>query len=148
MENLLENPTWQADENGYPMYYAATGPITYDTFVVDGYRTCSITMPDGQTAMGGYIPYIDIQGVKNLQLGLEMRAIEITSLMFAVSFFNEDGGLIDTKRNEVGYLVTENFDDVFESFTVPDNATYARVDIAFMDRVTACTFYNPRVLAM
>ena len=148
MINLLQNPELKPGMQGVPMYYSVTGPFTYDDFVIDGYRTCSITMPNGKMAMAGYDDFLNIAGKKNLQLGLNIRAIDISGLFFVVEFYNSDRDLINDVKKNVTSLVTDNFDEVFDSYAIPQNAAYAKVQCAFFNKVTACTFYNPRVYAV
>ena len=147
VKNLLQNPEWAPGKNGGPEFYSGEGPITYDNFELNGFRTCSITMEDDNMAEDGYDLFFDVTGKKTLMVGMTMRAIEITKFEFMVEFFTGDKLNIKENRQNVTVEVKPEWGNVIAYFEIPENAVYGTFRWYFYDKVTACTYCAPAAYA-
>lgn len=148
MTNLIMNSRWLPDENGGPKYFSGSGPITYDNFDLDGYRTCSITMKSNGRAFDGYDPFIEVEGMQVFQYVMTVRTIDLASLVYVVETYDSAKRMTDRMEMNVTKDVSYEFDDVFATFRLPQNTKYVKASIKFDGKVTACTYCNPRAFAM
>lgn len=148
VQNLLLNPEWAPGKSGGPEFYSGDGPITYDNFKLNGFRTCSITMEDGNTAEDGYDLLFDVSGKKFLMVGLTMRAIEITELVFLVEFFTGENISISELRQNVTAKVQSEWSNVYTFFEIPNNTVHGTFRWYFYNKVTACTYCAPAAYAL
>lgn len=144
----MMNSKWAPGPGGGPKYYSGSGPITFDEFDLNGYRSCSVTMPDNQMAVDGYDPLIDIENKNTVQFAMTIRTIDLSKCMYVVEFFDDKGQSMGESKKNVTGKIDYQFKDVFETFKVPRGAKYAKVSWVFLNKVTACTYLNPRFYAM
>lgn len=147
-KNLLRNPEWAPGKSGGPEFFSGDGPITYDNFELNGFRTCSITMGDGNTAEDGYDLFFDVSGKKFLMVGLTMRAIEITEFEFLVEFFTSEKISISELRKNLTVEVQPEWSNVYTFFEIPNNTVYGTFRWYFYNKVTACTYCAPAAYAI
>ena len=147
MENLIMNSQWAPGPGGGPQYFAAVGPVTYDKFSVNGYRSCSITlipqMMMPMTAQDFYTLLINVSGVTAINWGFTIRKIDADYIALAAEFFDGNMNPVRTFENPVTNAVSYEFMPVVSKFMVPFGAANVRLSIKFAGSVTACTYYAP-----
>ena len=148
MMNLIRNSRWLAGSSGGPLFFSGTETITFDEFTLNGYRSCSITMADGNIAKDAYELFIDVTNVRYIQFGLKIRTTDLTNLSYVMEFYDENKNLIDTQMKNQTSKVGYQFMDVFANFKTPMRAKYAKVYWQFEDKVTACTYLAPQAYIM
>lgn len=145
------NSQWAPGPGGGPQYFSAVGPVTYDNFSINGYRSCSITMfPQMMIAMmmpmmaqDFYNPLINVRGRTGISWGSTIRTIDADYIALVADFFDGNMNLIRTFENPVTNVVTYEFKPIISRFMIPVGAENVRLSHKFVGKVTACTFYAP-----
>lgn len=146
MENQIQNSRLHPGPAGGPEHFSCYG-LTYDNFTHNGYRTCSVTIPNGvaYTGLFLYEPPIGLRGAKALRWGLFLRAIEVQSASLTAAFYSAADDLLQTVRREITGRICSEFRPLLEHFNCPEGAESAHVSLEFSGRVTACTLCAPQV---
>ena len=144
MMNVIKNSQWREGPTGGPMFFSGSNQITFDDFAVNGYRSCSVTMPNGEEAKDAYDLLIQVKNARQIQFGMKIRATDITYMSYVMEFYDDVKDYISTQVNDETRSVMYQYTNVFSIFDVPENATYAKVYWNFKDKVTACTYFAPQ----
>ena len=144
MQNLMMNSAWVGGaRSNDPQYFTNDAPITFNSFRLRGFRTCSICMPAGR-ARNTYDLPVCVSGHCALCFGYCIRAIEANSIRLGAEFFDASGVLLTTKYADITTHVTYRFGVHLGLFPVPEEAASARLFLEFSGRIVACTFCAPR----
>lgn len=147
MYNLIKNSCWKSGPHDGPLYFTRTDPVTYDNFCYKGDRTCSVTMKECESSRINYDLFVKLCHARCLRMALTIRAVEISNIYYVVEFYDECQRFMCKKRRNVEACVKPYFETVFEDFSIPQNARYAKIYFIFENKVTACTCCNPRLCA-
>ena len=144
MKNIIMNPRWQPGPFCCPKYFTFAGPFTYDDFSINGYRTCSLTMPasDDILAQHVYDPSIIVNG-SNFYWGIRIRAVDAHKVDLAIDYYDSAGDLMQSDRFPITHLMDHHFQLIINRFKVPEIAQTLRVFLDFSGKITACTFCQP-----
>ena len=145
MENIIKNSCWEPGANGGPQYFSAIGPITFDNFCINGYRTSSITQVTDcpLKARDSYDLPIPVCGQKNIKWGFCIRAIEAQEIALVAKFYDQQGCLLQRCRQNVADVVDYQFKKVMARFPIPCNTCWIKLAIEFVGNIIACTYYAP-----
>lgn len=142
--NLIQNAQRKLADNGKPTYFSCEGPITYDDFFVDSYRSSSVTLAcETDTAKEQYLPTLRIRGQRGLRFGYILRAIHAQEICLQVMFFDQQGRARELAKSNITAEVNAEFTQQFSDFRIPPYAWFARLSVQFAGPVTACTFFAP-----
>lgn len=144
MKNLIENARLCPGENGSPRGFSGIGP-TYDGCCINGYHTCSLTMPEGTglVANTAYDPAICVCGRQVLRWGFCIRAIEAQNILLVANFYDKTGQLIQRVKQPIAHCVSYRFSRQMACFPIPKRAAAAKLSIELYGKITACTYYAP-----
>jgi hypothetical protein len=141
MVNLIQNSNWQqASQAGGPLHFSSTGPITFDTFIFSGNRTCSVSMPSGQ-ANDTYDAFIPVRGRHAIEFGYVIRAVEAESVALRADFLDAKDAVVQSYNVQVKAPCSFSYRSA--RFLVPLGAEVVRLSLAFEGKITACTFCAP-----
>lgn len=147
MENLIKNSNWiQVSPNGGPLYFSGAGPVTFDNLVIDGNRTCSITLLNTNGSNFGADHYdlpIDVRGQACINWGYTLRVIDADKIVLLAKFYDSNNNHIQTLKSNITDAISYEFSRVSANFMIPNNATYVKLSMEFSGKVTACTFHIP-----
>lgn len=144
--NLIMNSNWCQVDNGGPLHFSGSGPITFDRFCLNGCRSCSVTMTGQngmQVAVDAYDPPIKVTGMCEMEWGYIIRAIEATQISLIADFYDVSGNLIQSVRCRITDRVSECFTRQMAHFKIPCDAENVMLSMEFNGAVTACTFLAP-----
>lgn len=144
MDNLIQNPSWQPGPDGGPLYFSGVGP-TYDSLVIGGYRTCTISIPAGSGLRGRdvYDNPICVHAHKAINWGFYMRTVEAQSIVLVADFYDRRGALIRSDRCEIAPQVGCEFHWHIRRFPIPQGAQNVHLSVEFCGTITACTYLAP-----
>lgn len=143
MENLIKNSCWQPGPSGGPKYFSGHGPITYDNFCLNGYRTCSITMTEQGKAADLYDLPICVQDMKSINWGYCIRSIEANNVELVAEFFDQNNCSIVIDKKDITNKICYNFQEISQCFDIPCNAFTVKLSLEFNGKITACTYCAP-----
>lgn len=145
MKNLIKNERWCQGPTGAPLYFSNSGPITYDNFTINGYRTCSLTM-DGtafSAAANQYDEEISVCYQKAIVFGYFLRAIDVEIIFLQAEFYDASNNLLEVCKKDIAREMCADFHDITGTFPIPCGAVRVKLSLQFKGKCTAVSFGGP-----